>query len=156
MPADGGTVYLAEVDQLSPLMQGKLCRMLKEHEVRRVGDSESRPVTARVVVSVHRDLHELMRDGRIRRDLYLMLKDHILDVPPLRRRNEDIMPLARTFLRTFARRYGRTARTFSPEVEPLFLSYQWPGNARELQSRVESAVLKSDGATLSLDHFRIE
>lgn len=153
--AEGGTVYLAEVDSLSPLMQGKLVRMLNEGEVRRAGDSESREIDARLVVSVHRDLHELVREGAIRRDLYLLLTETILHVPALEERAEDIMPLARVFLRQFAKRYRKKLTGFSPAVEERFLTYDWPGNARELQARVESAALKSAGPEVGISDLDV-
>ena len=99
--AGAGTVYLEEIDLLSPLVQGKISRMLTEKEIRRVGDSVGRPVSARIVCSIHRDLDFLVDSGRMRKDLYLNLKDYVLRVPPLRERREDIMPLARIFLRNF-------------------------------------------------------
>ena len=140
--AGAGTVYLEEIDLLSPLVQGKISRMLTENEIRRVGDSVGRPVSARIVCSIHRDLDALVASGRLRKDLYLNLKDHVLRVPPLRERREDIMPLARIFVRNFANRYGKQVHRIHADVEALLLSYDWPGNARELQTRLESAVLK--------------
>ena len=139
-----GTVYLEEIDLLSPMLQGKLVRMLKEGEVRRVGGSVGRRVCSRLVVSTHRPPRELVQAGKLRHDLYLLLKEHTLEVPALRRRQEDLMPLARLFLKTFARRYDRRVSDFDEEVAVAMQGYDWPGNVRELQSFVESAVLKCD------------
>lgn len=153
--ASKGTVYLAEVDNLSPLLQGKLVRMINEGEVRRAGDSESRDIDARLIVSVHRDLNELVREGAIRRDLYIALRENVLHVPALRERREDTMPLARVFLRTFAARYKKNVTRFSEQVEAAFLDYHWPGNARELQTRVESATLTTTTDTIELEDLDI-
>lgn len=140
--ARGGTVYLEDVDRLSLSLQGKLVRMIKEGEVRRVGDAVGRQVDARLVVSTNRSLPALIQRGVFRHDLYMLLKDGLLEVPSLRERREDIMPLARNFLKVFSARYGKQARGFSSEVEERFLSYAWPGNVRQLQTTVESALLK--------------
>jgi len=140
--AHDGTVYLEEIDLLSPTLQGKLVRMLKEGEVRRVGGAVGRRVFSRLVVSTHRPPRELVQTGKLRHDLFLALKEHTLEVPALRRRHEDLMPLARLFLKTFARRYDRQVSGFDEEVTAAMERYDWPGNVRELQSFVESAVLK--------------
>ena len=153
--AKEGTVFLEEIDLLSPLLQGKLVRMLNEGEVRRVGDTVGRAVTARLVCSVHRDLQELIAAGTIRRDLYLALKDVILPIPALRDRQADIMPLARSFLRKFAKRYERKCQRFHPDVQKRFLEYEWPGNVRELQTHVESAVLQCEDTEICMEHLAI-
>ncbi len=141
--ATDGTVYLEEVERLSPLLQGKLSRTLKEGEVRRVGDSVGRRVRARLVASTHLPLDRLARSGALRHDLLLALREHTLTVPALRARREDLMPLARMFLNSYATRYGARARSFAPDVAQRMLEYDWPGNVRELQSFVETAVLRA-------------
>lgn len=154
--ARGGTVYLEDVDRLSLSLQGKLARMIKEGEVRRVGDAVGRQVDARLVVSTNRALPDLIQSGVFRQDLYMLLKDGLLEVPALRERREDIMPLARNFLKVFAARYGKRVRGFSSEVEERFLSYGWPGNVRQLQTTVESALLKSEEdevSTIANEHL---
>lgn len=143
--ARDGTVFLDEIDLLSPLMQGKIVRMLKEREVRRIGDAVGRSVNARLIASTHRDLQTLVDEGRLRHDLYLALSGHILEVPPLRMRGEDIMPLGRTFLKNFAHRYGASCRGFDEALQVWMETYPWPGNVRELQTFVEAAVLKCQG-----------
>jgi hypothetical protein len=141
--ATDGTVYLEEVERLSPPLQGKLSRAIKEGEVRRVGDSVGRRVRARIVASTHIPLDQLARSGALRHDLLLVLRDHTLTVPALRARREDLMPLARMFLNSYATRYGARARAFAPDVAQRMLEYDWPGNVRELQSFVETAVLRA-------------
>lgn len=143
--AEGGTVFLEEVDQLSLLLQGKVLRMLREGELRRIGDAAGRKIDVRVVASTHRDLSELVGRGRFRRDLYLALSDCVLELPSLRERQEDILPLARTFLRKFADRYDRPCRRISEPVQQKLRDHRWQGNVREMQAVIEAAVLKCDG-----------
>jgi transcriptional regulator with GAF, ATPase, and Fis domain len=146
--ARDGTVFLDEVDLLSPLMQGKLVRMLKEREVRRLGDAVGRSVNARLIASTHRDLQQLVDEGRLRHEFYLALRGHVLEVPPLRARKEDVLPLARTFLRRFAHRYGARCRGFDEPLVQWMVAYEWPGNVRELQTFVEAVVLKCQEAEI--------
>lgn len=141
--AHDGTVYLEEIDLLSPLMQGKLVRMIKEGEVRRVGDSVGRRVRVRLIVSTHHSIQILLSTGALRQDLYLLLKDHMLHVPSLVDRREDLLPLAHNFLKGFATRYGSKTHGFSSQVVSRMCAYDWPGNVRELQSFVEAAVLRA-------------
>ncbi|MFB6373021.1 MAG: sigma 54-interacting transcriptional regulator, partial [Bradymonadaceae bacterium] len=154
--ASEGTVFLEEIDHLSPMLQGKLLRVLKEGEVRRIGDAVGREVRARLIASTHRDLDELVERGKFRRDLYLLLQEHVLEVPPLRARRDDILPLARVYLRKFADRYDRCCTAFSDEVADRLESHAWRGNARELKAVVESAVLKTeDEETIEADHLSL-
>lgn len=154
--ASDGTVFLEEVDHLSSMLQGKLLRVLKEGEVRRIGDAVGREVSARLIASTHRDLGELVERGKFRRDLYLLLQEHVLEVPPLRERRADILPLARVYLRKFADRYERPCAEFSDEVAERLQEHAWLGNARELKAVVESAVLKTDGEeTIEIDHLSL-
>jgi hypothetical protein len=148
-----GTVFLEEIDRLAPMVQAKLCRALKECEVRRVGESIGRPIRARLVASIHRDLSEAVSEGRLRRDLYLLLKKQTIAVPALRNRPEDILPLARNFLAVYADRYGRAAKGFTDAAEARLAAHSWPGNVRELQSRVESGVLGTSGSLLKPSHL---
>jgi energy-coupling factor transporter ATP-binding protein EcfA2 len=152
--ASNGTVFLEEIDQLSLLLQGKVLRMLREHEIRRIGEAVARHVETRLIASSHRDLGALVEAGKFRRDLWMALKGQSLRVPPLRERTRDILPLARTFLKQFARRYGRGCATLSDEVEQQLLDHPWHGNVRELQTVVEAATLNCGEATeLSPEHF---
>lgn len=143
--AEGGTVFLDEVDRLSPMVQGKLIRVVKEREVRRIGDAVGRPVDSRLVVSTHRDLEQLCEAGKFRRGLYEILTPHEMSVPPLRRRGEDVLPLARIFLNKFASRYDADCRRLGEELREWLTSYRWPGNVRQLQSFMEAAVLMQRG-----------
>jgi transcriptional regulator with GAF, ATPase, and Fis domain len=151
--ADGGTVFLEEIDQLSLMIQGKVLRMLRESEVRRIGEAVGRRVDVRLLTSTHCDLRALVDSGRFRRDLYLVLCEHRLKLPPLRERREDILPLARTFLRNFSARYARPCRRISPEVESILLAHSWQGNVRELQSVMEAAVLQCNDESIEIGHL---
>ncbi len=151
--AGDGTVFLEEIELLSPMVQGKLVRMIKESEVRRAGDTVGRPVKARLVASTHRDLEQLVDTNKLRRDLYLILKQTILRLPSLSERHEDILPLARTFLKNYSKRYSKNIIRFDDDVQQTLLNHKWPGNVRELQMIVEAAVLKCDSDTIGLDDF---
>ena len=152
--ATHGTVFLEEIDQLSLLLQGKVLRMLREGEVRRIGDAVARHVGTRLIASSHRDLCRLVEAGKFRRDLWMALKGQALRVPPLRERREDILPLARTFLSQFAERYGRDCVTLDGDVEDKLLEHPWHGNVRELQTVVEAATLNCGEAhELTPEHF---
>jgi energy-coupling factor transporter ATP-binding protein EcfA2 len=142
--AGDGTVYLDEIDLLSPMMQGKLVRMIKEGEVRRVGDSVGRRVQARLVASTHRSPKELIQSGKLRQDLYILLQNGTLEVPALRDRREDLMPLARIFLKLYTKRYNKQIQRFSEDVIARMMAHTWPGNVRELQTFVEATVLKAE------------
>jgi|GEM_PF-3337606 len=151
--AEGGTVFLEEVERLSLLLQGKILRMLRESEVRRTGEAAGRPVDVRVIVSTHCDLRKEVEAGRFRRDLYMVLSRYPLTMPPLRERREDILPLARTFLNVYRERYDRGCQRFSADVEAIFLAHCWRGNVRELKSVIEAAVLQSEGEVIEVKHL---
>lgn len=148
--ADQGTVFLEEIDLLSPMLQGKLVRMLKEGEVRRAGDPVGRKVQARLVASIHQPLDAVVESNKLRRDLYLLLKDQILTVPSLRERHEDILALARTFLKSYARRYNKPIVRLDDDVQAALNAHRWPGNVRELQMLMEVAVLKCDSDVITM------
>ena len=139
--AEEGTIYLDEIDQLNLTIQGKLVRLMKEKEVRRIGDVVGRPVNVRIIASSHRDLERLCKKGRFRLELFELLAPHRLEVPALRQRREDILPLAKMFLEKFADRYEARCGEISEELGDWLQSYQWPGNVRQLQTFMEAAVL---------------
>jgi len=139
--ARDGTVFLDEIDRLSPLMQGKIVRVIQEGEVRRIGEGVGRRIMTRLIASTHHDLEELRDRGALREDLYQLLVAGVLEVPPLRRRREDILPLARIFLAKFAHRHSANCRSIGSDLGAWMEAYRWPGNVRQLQSFMESAVL---------------
>lgn len=148
--ANGGTLLLDEIAEVSPSMQVKLLRVLQEREVRRVGDNQSRPVDVRILASTNRDLSQQVAAGRFRQDLYYRLKVVVLTIPPLCERVEDVLPLARLFLADASVRMGRTMTGLTPEVADLLVRYSWPGNVRELENTIERAVALARGARVEL------
>lgn len=155
--ADGGTVFLDEIHTLSPRLQMKVHRMLVEGEVFRIGESFARSVDLRVVASTHLDLMQLADEGRFRRDLAILLGRHVLEVPPLRDRREDIAPLVRTFVAKWSRRYRKSVENVDPETLSWLQKLRWPGNVRELLTVIERAVLRADPDQLTLrrDDFEL-
>ena len=148
--ADGGTILLDEVGELSPSNQGKLLRVLQEGEVRPVGEERAHQVDVRVLAATHRDLKERVARGAFREDLYWRLDVVHLEVPPLRARPEDIPVLARHFLARFADRFGVAPLHVPDGLVPRLLAHGWPGNVRELENALENLVALSEGGELDL------
>jgi transcriptional regulator with PAS, ATPase and Fis domain len=144
--ANRGTLFLDEVGEISPGMQVKLLRVLQEREIRRVGESRTRPVDVRVVAATNRDLSREVAKGTFRQDLYYRLRVVEVAVPPLRERREDVLPLARALLAGAAARMASKVTTLSPGAADQLLSYGWPGNVRELENAMERAVALARGS----------
>ncbi|HZS33212.1 MAG TPA: sigma 54-interacting transcriptional regulator [Methylomirabilota bacterium] len=149
--ADGGTLLLDEVGELSPETQVKLLRVLQEQEFEPVGSSRSIRVNVRVLAATNRDLAEAVAAGRFRADLYYRLAVLPVEVPPLRARRADIPQLVMFFLTRFAKRFGKPIEAVSRASMERLLEYGWPGNVRELQNVIERAVVLADGPVLELD-----
>ncbi len=149
--AHGGTIFLDEIGEMPLDMQAKLLRVLQEKQIRRVGESKSRPVDFRVIAATNRNLGDEIEAGRFRQDLYYRLCVIELEVPPLRDRTDDILPLARFFLDKTTERIGRSINGFSPVVVEHLLLYGWPGNARELQNVIERAVALCTGSLIQVE-----
>jgi DNA-binding NtrC family response regulator len=149
--ANHGTLLLDEIGEVSPAMQVKLLRVLQEREIRRVGESKSRPVDARVLAATNRELAHGVADGTFRQDLYYRLKVVELLVPPLRDRRDDILPLARILLADAAERMGRKITSIVPRAVDQLLRYEWPGNVRELENTMERAVALARGSRVDLE-----
>ena len=149
--ANHGTLLLDEIGEVSPKMQVKLLRVLQEREVRRVGESRSRPVDVRVLAATNRDLARDVADEAFRQDLYYRLKVVELQVPPLRDRRDDILPLARVLLADSAVRMGRKIVGFVPRTVDQLLRYEWPGNVRELENAMERAVALARGSRVDIE-----
>ena len=143
--ADGGTVFLDEVGELAPALQGKLLRVLQEHEFERVGGTRPIKVDVRVVAATNRDLKEMVRSGAFRDDLFYRINVVAMSVPPLRERREDVPLLARYFASKYAARCNRRVAGMSAEAIDCLLNYDWPGNVRELENAVERAVVLGSG-----------
>lgn len=137
--AQGGTLFLDEVSEIAPSLQAKLLRFLQEKEFERVGENQTRRADVRIVTATNRDLEEAVRRGRFREDLLFRLNVIELQIPPLRERPEDILPLCRHFLSFFQRTSGRPLLELSKAAESALLSYPWPGNIRELRNTIERA-----------------
>jgi DNA-binding NtrC family response regulator len=149
--ANGGTLLLDEVGEVSPGMQVKLLRTLQEREVRRVGENRSRKVDVRVLAATNRDLAHGVVGGAFRQDLYYRLKVVELHVPPLRVRREDILPLGRVLLADAALRMKRKIGGLAPNAADQLLRYEWPGNVRELENAMERAVALARGNRVELE-----
>ena len=146
--ANGGTLFLDEIGHLALPLQGKLLRALQERIVRRVGGTRSIAVDVRVIAATHIDLGAAVRRGEFREDLFHRLNVVPVELPPLRARRDDILPLARHFLAKFAAEYGVAVRTISPSAERALLARPWRGNVRELRNAIERAVLLGTGPTV--------
>ncbi|MFW6031954.1 MAG: sigma-54-dependent transcriptional regulator, partial [Phycisphaeraceae bacterium] len=143
--ADGGTLLLDEISEISPELQAKLLRVLQEGQFERVGSSTSMDVDVRIIATTNRDLTQSIAAGEFRQDLYYRLNVLPIHLPPLRERPGDIPLLAEHFLSKLARREGREPRAFDDEALRLLESYDWPGNVRELQNICERASVLSQG-----------
>ncbi len=144
--ADTGTLFLDEIGELGPITQMKLLRVLQHRAFERVGGTQTINVDVRILAATNRDLREEVRLGRFREDLFYRLDVINIEVPPLRARPEDIIPLAQLFLQRFSAENGKTVRGFTPAALRRLESYPWPGNVRELENTVERAVVLAEGA----------
>ena len=143
--ADGGTLLLDEISEIAPALQAKLLRVLQESTFERVGSSVSQQVDVRVVATTNRNLERAVADGKFREDLFYRLNVVPIDLPPLRRRSEDVPDLCRHFLHQISKRDRSPFRHIEPDATRLLQRYDWPGNVRELQNIVERAcVLESE------------
>ncbi|KEA65677.1 Hydrogenase transcriptional regulatory protein HoxA [Marinobacterium lacunae] len=149
--ADGGTIFLDEIGEITPAFQVKLLRVLQEREVRRVGDSQRRPINVRVIASTNRRLEEEVRAGRFREDLYYRLAEVTLELPPLNQREEDIPVLARAFLDRAVQAFDKPVDGFSDEAMMCMQAYGWPGNVRELQNEIRRMLVMAREPLLGAD-----
>lgn len=147
--ANGGTLFLDEIANIPQQSQAKLLRVLQSRSVTRVGDTRSIPVDIRLICATNADVPALVRDGLFREDLYYRLNTISLELPPLRRRPDAILPLAEQFLAEFAGKYGREVTGFSQTAVAEMESYAWPGNIRELRNCIEKAVILADGEIIA-------
>lgn len=143
--AEGGTLFLDEIGDLSADAQARLLRFLNDRTYERLGDPRERRADVRMIAATNRNLEEDIAAGRFREDLFYRLNVVSLTLPPLRERREDILPLARNYLRVFAQKQGREGLTLSPSAEETLRLHSWKGNLRELHNAVERAVILSPG-----------
>jgi len=147
--AAGGTLFLDEIGETSHAMQVKMLRVLQEHELQRVGGEETIRTDVRIIAATNRDLEEEVRKGNFREDLYYRLNVVTVDVPPLRKRGEDIALLIQFFVEKFAAKNRRNVAGVTPEFMQMLASYQWPGNVRELENAIERGVILMRGDQLT-------
>jgi DNA-binding NtrC family response regulator len=151
--ADGGTVFLDEIGELTPTLQVKLLRVLEERAVWRVGSTRTRPIDVRFVTATNRDLRREVSRERFRKDLYFRINGVTLQVPPLRERKEEIEPLARHFLQQACGRLGKSVPGFSPEARAHLLGHSWLGNVRELKNAMERASFLCKDGPIVVEHL---
>lgn len=149
--ADGGTLFLDEIGEVPLALQAKLLRVLQEQEIERVGDTRARKVNVRILAATNRDLKKEVEAGRFRQDLYYRLSVFPIEIPPLRERTEDIVPLAMHFVKQTARRMNRQPPKVTRAELSTLQNPAWPGNVRELQNVVERAVILSQGGPLEFN-----
>jgi DNA-binding NtrC family response regulator len=143
--ADGGTVFLDEISEIPLELQAKLLRVLQENSVTPLGSTKSYPINVRILCSTNRNLRDMVKEETFRTDLYYRLNVINLEVPPLRQRKEDILPLAEYFLTNQATFYGEEPKVLSVTTKKLLLNYSWPGNIRELANAIERAYVLTTG-----------
>jgi len=149
--AESGTLFLDEIGDMPLATQAKLLKVLETQTFRRLGGSSDRTASVRFIAATHRDLQEAVRSGAFRLDLFHRLDVFRIEAPPLRARAEDILPLARAFLEEFSARAGKAIRTLAPQTEARLISYDFPGNVRELRNLIERAVILESGPVLTAD-----
>jgi PAS domain S-box-containing protein len=149
--AEGGTIFLDEIGELSPDLQSKLLRVLQDGEFQPVGSSRTKKANVRVIAATNRNLQAMIREGRFREDLYYRIHVFPISIPPLRDRGEDVILLAKQFSERFGKKIGK--KIFPPTSECIrrLKAYHWPGNVRELQNVIERAVITSTDGKLNLD-----
>jgi two-component system response regulator HydG len=151
--AHGGTIFLDEIGDISPLIQSKLLRVLEYKQIERVGESRPIPVDVRLVAATHRNLKQLVQQGTFREDLYYRLKVMEISLPPLRGRPGDLPLLVDHFCSLFNKRFQKPVDGASREVLQAFQNYPWPGNIRELENALEHAFVLCNGPVITLEHL---
>jgi DNA-binding NtrC family response regulator len=153
--ADGGSLFLDEIGDMSASTQAKILRVLQEHEFERLGGTRTIKVDVRLVAATNRDLSTMVSRGEFREDLYYRLNVVTIDMPPLRDRKEDILPLATWFIRKFASELKKKLDGADTEAQKLLMRYNWPGNIRELENAIERAALLAESNVIRADDLRL-
>lgn len=151
--AQDGTLFLDEIGDLSLSLQAKLLRVLQEKKIKRVGENQYRSINCRIISATNKNLHLEVNEHRFREDLFFRLNVIPINLPPLRERIEDLLPLAESFLRKFVLENGSKAKSFSKEAIKYILENQWRGNVRELENTIERVVVLSTDVEISLNYF---
>ncbi len=153
--ADGGTIFLDEIGDMDLALQAKILRFLESRNFKRVGGVRDVEVDVRIIAATNKNLEEKIRNGMFREDLYFRLNVIPIDIPPLRDRPEDVIPLADHFLSEFSRDLGKDVLRITDEAREAMESYNWPGNVREIKNVIERAMILSADDTLDLDDLRL-
>lgn len=152
--ADGGTLFLDEIANIPPSLQSKLLRVLQDRKVTRVGDTASRPFDIRLVCATNGRLEEMVGKGEFREDLYYRINTVRLNLPPLRDRRDEIMPLVNQFITEFSGKYHRAVEGVDEEAVAKLTGHSWPGNVRELRNSIENAVIMSESPRIKADDIK--
>lgn len=148
--ADGGTIFLDEISNLSYEIQVGLLRLVQERKLRRIGGVKDRSIDVRILVASNEDLRKSVQEGKFREDLYFRFNEFSINVPPLRDRKDDIMAFALHFLEISNEELKKDVKGFDPEVMDVFNDYSWPGNLREMRNVIRRAILLSNGKSVSV------
>ena len=154
--ADGGTLFMDEICELSPKAQVALLRFLQEKEITPLGSVRRIVLHVRIIAATNTDLKQSVKEGTFREDLFYRISVLPFTLPPLRKRKEDILPLAMWFIQEFSQEYNRDVRGIDAEARQLLLAYPWPGNIRELRNCIERAVIISPGKEIKAEAFHLE
>jgi len=146
--ADGGTLFLDEIGDLPLELQAKLLRFLQERVVERVGGRKEIPVDVRILCATHQNLQSLISKGLFREDLYYRVSEIVLEIPPLKDRESDILVLSKAFLNVWSKEYNKSSMNFSTDAITAMEAYDWPGNVRELESKIKRAVIMADASQI--------
>jgi DNA-binding NtrC family response regulator len=152
--ADGSTIFLDEIGEMPKKAQVRLLRVLETGKFSRVGASTQEQVDVRIVAATNKDLAEEVRAGRFRKDLYYRLSTVLIDIPPLRERTEDLLPIFENFLHEFSQEYNSSRKTLTADAEELLETYRWPGNVRELRNVAEQVAVLLREDEVSADELR--
>jgi Nif-specific regulatory protein len=153
--ADGGSLFLDEIGDMSPSTQAKILRVLQEHEFERLGGTRTIKVDVRLIAATNRDLPTMVAKAQFREDLYYRLNVVTVEIPPLRERKEDILPLAMWFIRRFGTELKKKLDGADTEAQKMLMRYNWPGNIRELENAIERAALLAEGSMIRADDLRL-
>jgi transcriptional regulator with PAS, ATPase and Fis domain len=151
--AEGGTVFLDEIGDMSMSLQAKLLRVIEDQVIRPVGSTKGSKVDIRFITATNKDLKGAVKQNTFREDLYYRINVISLQIPPLRERKEDIKALVQHYLEKYSHEMGRTIKEIAPESLELMMNYEWAGNVRELQNVIERAILVSDGNVITPKHL---
>jgi two-component system NtrC family response regulator len=149
--ADGGTLFLDEIGDMPLGLQAKLLRFLQDRVVERIGGRDRIPVDVRVVCATNKDLPQIIKSGEFREDLYYRISEVTVRIPPLRERGGDAVIIAQSVLERRAREHNRPVKGFTPEAMKAIEAYPWPGNIRELENRVNGAVIMTEGKYVTVE-----